>query len=136
MTTGPRSARCAADNEITSPNAIALALGQGHFTAVELGSVQAGETGLICGSNDGLAFAQLGSGTGTGAIVNDDSSLLAGYSVIVVADPFLMNQGVGNSNNVVLMSVTTVPEPGALALLAAGLLGAALVAGRRRVRPY
>ena len=36
-----------------------------------------------------------------------------------------------SNNNIVLMSVTTVPEPGTLALFAAGLLGCALFVRRR-----
>lgn len=35
-------------------------------------------------------------------------------------------------NNILIMSVTTVPEPGTLALFAAGLLGCGLFVSRRR----
>jgi hypothetical protein len=124
------------DNEISDPYGIYLDLqGLGHATSVEMGSVQKGETWAIWGDNNPHGegtWTELAWGVGTGAIVNYDSSLLANYDQLIVADPFLMNQEGGNSNNIVLQSITTAPEPGALALFGAGLLGCAMLLGRRR----
>ena len=124
------------NNEIANPNGIYLSPNQGFISSIQLGSVQAGETWSIWGSNDGLDWSELGWGTGTGngATVNYNSPTLLNYDQIIVADPYLMNQGMGSSNNVVLACITTVPEPGTLALFAAGLLGCALVVARRRAR--
>jgi hypothetical protein len=123
------------EGEIGNPYGIYLGLQDvGHATDVEMGSVQKGETWSVWGSNgNGTTWTELGSGVGTGSIVNFNASMLAGYDQLIVADPFLANQTGGtDSNNIVLMGITTVPEPGALALFGAGLLGCALFVGRRR----
>lgn len=124
------------DDEISYPDGIYLNLQDaGHATNVKIGSVQPGETWAVWGINTvgGIGtWTELGWGTGTGSVVNFDSSLLGGYDQLIVSDPFLANQGTGNSNNIVLESITTVPEPGSLALFAAGLLGCAVVVARRR----
>lgn len=124
------------DNEIASPDGIYLGLQDlGHATSVQIGSVQLGETWAIWGTNsfEGIGtWTEIASGVGTGAMVNYSSSLLGQFDQLIVADPLLMNQDGGNSNNIVLASITTAPEPGALALFAAGLLGCALFLSRRR----
>lgn len=118
------------NNEISNPYGIYLYIGQGSFSSVQLGSVQAGETWSVWGSTNasGTSWTELGSGTG-GGIVNFD---LTGYNQIVIGDPYLANQSTGTSNNIVLMSVTTVPEPGTLALLAVGLAAIGFAVKRRR----
>src|SRR6185437_4242403 len=124
------------DNEIASPDGIYLGLQDlGHATRVQIGSVQLGETWAIWGTNNfaGIGtWTEIASGVGTGAMVNYSSSLLGQFDQLIVADPLLTNQDGGNSNNIVLASITTAPEPGALALFAAGLLGCALFVSRRR----
>lgn len=123
------------EHEITDPHGIYLNLNHagGYATSVDMGSVQSGETWAVWG-NKGSGWIELASGTGTGASVDfNNSSVLAGYNQLIVTDPFKMNQtGATDSNNIILASITTVPEPGALALFAAGLLGCALFVTRRR----
>jgi hypothetical protein len=122
------------EHEITNPHGIYLNLAHagGHATSVDMGSVQSGETWAVWGNN-GSGWTKLGSGTGTGSIVDFNSSVLDDYTQLIVTDPFKMNQtGATDSNNIILASITTVPEPGALALFAAGLLGCALFVSRRR----
>jgi hypothetical protein len=123
------------EHEITAPFGILLNLsGLGHATSVDMGSVQSGETWAVWGWGGGT-WHELGSGVGSGATVDFMSSKLDNYEQLIVTDPFKSNQTGGtDSNNIVLESITTstVPEPGALALFAAGLLGCALFVSRRR----
>ncbi len=133
------------DNEIYYPNAIGLIATSGYISGLELGSVQSGESWQVMGcSNDGGCTA-LAAGVGG----NSDSTVTltglanANYFGYVVDVPCPDNTasctpGTGapdpatdSNNNIVLMSVTTVPEPGTLALFAAGLLGCALFVRRR-----
>lgn len=119
-------------DEIGNPYGIYLNPSQGYISSVQLGSVQSGETWSIWGSDNpnGYSWTLLGSGMG-GGTVNFTSPKLAGYDQLIIADPYLYNLKGGNSNDVVLESITTVPEPGTLALFAAGLLGCALFLRRR-----
>ena len=133
-------------HEITHPYGIDLSLSYGTFTSVNIGSVQTGETWALWGNN-GKNWAELGSGIGTSnsnpLVTFDLSGLSTGYSQLILTDP---QQGNGNSwwcnqsgsNNIVLQGVSSTgmpvstPEPGALAMFAAGILGCALFINRRR----
>lgn len=121
-------------NEISYPNGIYVNLTQtGPATDVMIGSVQgtstSGETWAIWGSNNGSSWTELGQGMGGGTVNFNNASLLAGYDQLIIADPSLTPYV--NSNDILLASITTVPEPGTLALFAAGLLGCALFLRRR-----
>ena len=124
----------AGDNEIYYPNGIYLNLSQagGHASDVVIGSLQGtttnGESWAVYGSNNGTTWTLLGHGMG-GLTENFNSASLADYNQLVISDP--ASTPYTNSNDVVLESVTTVPEPGTLALFAAGLLGCALFLRRR-----
>lgn len=123
-------------NEIYYPNGIMVTLPTGTYaTDVMIGSLQGtaqnGEAWAVYGSTDGNTWTLLGNGMG-GLTENFNSPSLAGYSDLIISDPSWSPYV--NSNDNVLMSITTntVPEPGTLALFAAGLLGCALFVGRRR----
>lgn len=124
-------------NEISYPNGIYVNLANaGPATDVMIGSIQgtstSGETWAIWGSNNGSTWTELGHGMGGGTVNFDDTSILSGYNQLIIADPTLTPYL--NSNDILLASITTdaVPEPGTLALFAAGLLGCALLVARRR----
>ena len=120
-------------NEIYYPNGIELSGFSGHISGVMIGSIQGsatrGETWAVWGSNNGTSWTELGQGMG-GLTENFQAASLLSYSDIIVSDP--SPTPYTNSNDIVLMSVTTVPEPGTLALFAAGLLGCGLFLTRRR----
>lgn len=121
------------NDEIAYPNGIEVSGFSGHVSDVMIGSIQGtstnGESWAVYGSNNGSSWTQLGSGMG-GLTESFNSASLMDYSHLIISDP--SSTPYTNSNDVVLMSVTTVPEPGTLALFAAGLLGCALLAARRR----
>jgi hypothetical protein len=123
----------AGDNEIYYPNGIELSGFSGHISSVMIGSIQGsatnGETWAVWGSNNGTSWTELGQGMG-GLTENFQAASLSSYSDIIVSDP--SRTPYTNSNDIVLMSVTTVPEPGTLALFGAGLLGCGLFITRRR----
>ena len=125
------------DHEIYYPNGIMVTLPTGTSAAsVMIGSIQgtstSGETWAVYGYDSSQStWNLLGNGMG-GNTENFNSASLMGYSQLVVSDP--SRTPYTNSNDVVLMSITTVPEPGTLALFGAGLLGCALFIARRRAR--
>lgn len=125
-----------AGGEIYYPNGIYVDTSQtnGPVSSFTLGSVQgtstSGENWTILGLNwTTLNWDTLGSGTG-GGVVTFSSSTLANYTGFIIAEPNANT--VNGSNDIVLMSVTTVPEPGTLALLAFGLAAVGFAASRRR----
>ena len=135
------------NNEIYYPNGIGLMTSAGYISGLELGSVQNGESWQVLGcTNDAGCTSLLGAGVGgtSGSTVTLTGFGNVGYWGYVVDVPCpgsdsSCNPGTSTtgtmtdqSNNIVLMSVTTVPEPGTLALFAAGLLGGALFLVRRR----
>ena len=143
-----------ASNEISNPYGIMLSSSSGYIGSIELGSVQSGESWQVLGcsnSKSPTACSVLASGIGS---TNGSTVTLTGlgsFADYVVDVPCQNNvsycnpglvPGAGQDpgatyggNNVLLMSVTTVPEPGTLALFAAGLLGCLLFV-RRRVRQH
>ena len=136
------------DHEITDPYGISISLSSGTFTSINIGSVQSGETWAVWGTHDG-GWQKLGSGMGTETsnplVTFDLTGLSARYSQLILTDP---QQGNGysswwcntsGSNNILLQGVSSTgevpvstPEPGALAMFTAGLLGCALFINRRR----
>lgn len=122
--------------EIYYPNGIFLSTTgiSGHIASIELGSLQgtstSGESWEILGANNNsTSWSWVASGMG-GNTATYSGANLADYTYFIVEDP--SGTLVNNSNDIVLMNVTTVPEPSALALFAAGLLGCALFINRRR----
>jgi PEP-CTERM motif len=119
--------------EIFYPNGVYLDTQDvsGHVTSFTIGSVQgtskSGESWEVQAWN-GTAWATLGSGTGGGVVTLTGD--FAAYDQFIISEPSSML--VNGSNDIVLMDMTTVPEPGTLALLAGGLLGCAFFVSRRR----
>ena len=142
------------NNEITYPYGIMLNTSSGFIGGLELGSVQSGESWQVLGCSNGAsptACSVLASGIGgtNGSTVTVTGlGSFADYVVDVPCQNNISNCNPGQvpgalpdpgstygGNNVLLMSVTTVPEPGTLALFAAGLLGCLLFV-RRRARQH
>ena len=136
------------DHEITDPYGISISLSSGAFTSINIGSVQSGETWAVWGTNDS-GWQKLGSGMGTQTsnplMTFDLTGLSAHYSQLILTDPQQGNAyssgwcNTSGSNNILLQGVSSTgevpvstPEPGALAMFTAGLLGCALFINRRR----
>ncbi len=124
-------------DEIIYPNGIELSGFSGHIWNVMIGSVQTGETWAVVGWDTSThSWSALGNGTGAGCLGSDctvsfDISNYSGYSNIILWDDSSQLSSYG-SNDVLLESVTTVPEPGTLALLSFGLAAVGFAVSRRR----
>ena len=120
-------------NEIAYPNGIELtgfSSENMHISSVTIGSLQAGESFQILGWNNG--WTPLASGMGLPVSQTYSGSNLLGYSDLIVWDPSATASSSSGSNDIVLQSVTTVPEPGTLALLSFGLAAVGFAVSRRR----
>ena len=141
------------NDEITYPYGIAFRTSSGYIGGFELGSVQSGESWQVlgCSSFSSTGCTVLASGIGGSASGTVTLTGLGSFAGYVVDTPCpnsdsSCNPGVvpggstytgttNSSNNILVMSATTVPEPGTLALFAAGLLGGILLV-RRRARQH
>ncbi|MGH8291247.1 MAG: PEP-CTERM sorting domain-containing protein [Steroidobacteraceae bacterium] len=90
------------------------------------------DTGNDCGSSNLIGSLSL-SGTSNGISVNGGPDPIRSYSLTIV-DTFSAGGGLDPSYSV-NTTLTSVPEPGTLALFGAGLLGCVLFSRRRRARP-
>ena len=146
------------NDEIGYGYGIGLTVASGYLGGLDLGSVQSGESWQVLGcssfsTSDCLNVLRSGIGPNS---ANDTVTLTglgqyAGYVVDVPCQNNISNCNPGlvpgapldpgstdGSNNILLTQVTTVsnvPEPGTLALFAAGLLGC-LIFVRRRARQH
>ena len=134
-------------NEIYYQNAIGLEVSSGYISSLELGSVQSGESWQVvgCAADENCTVLAGGIGGGSNDIltVTGLGNYLSYFVTVPCADnsstcnplTFSGTGGTGStdrSNNVLIMSVTTVPEPGTLALLAAGLAALGFAVTRPR----
>lgn len=143
-----------ASNEINYPYGIAFQTASGYIGGLALSSVQSGESWQVLGcSNLSSASACSVIASGIGGMSTDTVKLsgFGKFAAYVVDVPCMNNVSNCNpgtlpsatpdpgstygGNNVLVMSVTTVPEPGTLALFAAGLLGCMMLL-RRRARQH
>lgn len=130
------------NNEIFYPNGVGLLVSSGYIGGLQIGSVQNGESWQVLGCTgtgpSSACSTVLGQGVGgtSGATVTLTGLTNGGYWGYIVDVPCMNSSNcsgamTNSDNNIVLMSVTTVPEPGTLALFAAGLLGCMLFLRRR-----
>ncbi len=117
-------------NEIAYPNGIELTGFSGHISSVTIGSLQSGEDFQILGWNNG--WTSLDSGSGLPVSQTYSGANLMGYSDLIIWDPNSSASAASGSNDILLESVTTVPEPGTLALLSFGLAAVGFAVSRRR----
>jgi len=132
----------APQNEINYPDGIALqSAANNPILSISLGSVQSTESWAVAGcSSMFMSCTTIDSGVGAGTATEGSVKLsdLGSYGSYIVYVPCATGAKcdgsmTGGSNNILVVSATTsVPEPGALALFGAGLLGCALFVGRRR----
>jgi hypothetical protein len=132
----------AAQNEVNFPDGIGLMTSAGsHISSITIGSVQSDESWAVVGCSATFASCapiDQGVGGGTNEVLTINGLSKDDYSSFVVYVPCkdgtkCDNSGTTNySNNILLLSATTVPEPGVLALFGAGLFGCALAMRRRR----
>ena len=128
-------------DEIVNPNGIELSGFSGHIWNLMIGSVQTGETWAVVGWDTSTSsWNTLGSGMGAGTsgnclgsacTVSFDIANYSSYSNIILWNDSSMKSTYG-SNDIILESVTTVPEPGTLALLSFGLAAVGFAVSRRR----
>ena len=119
-------------NEIAYPNGVELTGFSGSISSVTIGSLQSGENFQILGwSSSASQWVPLYSGMGIPVSQTYSGSNLMSYSNLIVWDPNPV-AAVGGSNDILIESVTTVPEPGTLALLSFGLAAVGFAVSRRR----
>lgn len=100
--------------------------------ALTLASVQTGETATIyLGHPDHTSATTSVSASGTGSTVVQTFSLFNG-SMLVGSNGFNNLYIVGGNKDVLLQSISAVPEPGTLTLMGLGLLGLVFSAKRKR----